>query len=141
MYMMEINGEKVIIDDKFPSFIDNKNNIIDIIINRIKTHISANKIDYEELFLIIDEALTNAMEHGNQWDPGKHVYIKITREKEYLSITIEDEGPGFDIEQYYTCKLLRSMDPRGRGIHIIKHFCNPNWNDMGNKINFCIDIK
>jgi anti-sigma regulatory factor (Ser/Thr protein kinase) len=141
MFMMEMNSEKVIVDDKFPSFIGNKNRIIDSIINRIKTQPVAVKIDYDELFLIIDEALTNAMEHGNHWDPRKNVLVRIIKNKEYISITIEDEGDGFDIDRYYTCDMMRSLNPRGRGIHIIKHFCKPNWNDQGNQINFCIDIK
>ncbi len=138
---METNSKNVIIDEKFPSFISDKNNIINIIIDRIKKHPATSKIDCNELFLIIDEALTNAMEHGNQWDPGKHVYIRIIRRKKYISISIEDEGKGFDINRHYAFDNTHSLNPRGRGIHIIKHFCKPNWNDTGNQINFSIDIK
>jgi anti-sigma regulatory factor (Ser/Thr protein kinase) len=139
--MVQILSDNVIINDRFSSALSNKNNIIETIISRIKNNSDVTKIDYEELFLIIDEALTNAMEHGNHWDPSKHVNVKITKTNEFISISIEDEGPGFNINQYSESEAEPNLNPRGRGIQIIKHFCRPNWNLTGNKINFCIDIK
>ena len=138
--MMEIKSENVIINEKFPSSPINKNTIINLIINKIKQNSIPKKIDYNELFLIIDEALTNAMEHGNHWDPLKHVNVMITHKNDYLIITIEDEGSGFDTENYNKTDT-KNLNLRGRGIQIIKHFCNPVWNSTGNQINFNIDIE
>jgi anti-sigma regulatory factor (Ser/Thr protein kinase) len=141
MFMMHILSDNIIINDQFPSALSNKNNIIETIIGRIKDNSDSAKIDYEELFLIIDEALTNAMEHGNHWDPCKHIDVKITKTNEYISVSIKDEGTGFNINQYSENDAEPNLNPRGRGIQIIKHFCRPKWNNTGNKINFCIDIK
>jgi anti-sigma regulatory factor (Ser/Thr protein kinase) len=141
MFMMHILSDNIIINDRFPSALSNKNNIIETIIGRIKDNSDSAKIDFEELFLIIDEALTNAMEHGNHWDPHKHVDVKITKTNEYISVSIEDEGTGFNIDRYSEYDAEPNLNPRGRGIQIIKHFCRPNWNNTGNKINFSIDIK
>lgn len=138
---MQTNSDNIIINDRFPSALSKKNNIIKTVITKIRDNAGSIKIDYSELFLIIDEALTNAMEHGNNWDPHKHVDIKITKTKDYLSISIEDEGTGFNINQFSQNDAEPNLDPRGRGIQIIKHFCRPRWNNTGNKINFCIDIK
>jgi serine/threonine-protein kinase RsbW len=138
---MKIFSDNIIINDRFPSTINNKNHIIETIINRIKEFTCVTKIDFDELFLVIDEAITNAMEHGNHWDPDKLVDVKITSTGEYVSITIEDEGTGFNIDKYTVADSSPNLNPRGRGIQIIRHFCRPNWNNTGNQINFCIDLK
>jgi serine/threonine-protein kinase RsbW len=138
---MKAHGDNIIINDSFPSELSTKNDIIETIVNKIKNDSDSKKIDYNELFLIIDEALTNAMEHGNHWDPHKHVDVKITKTDDYLSISIEDEGPGFNINKYSKKDSKPNLNPRGRGIQIIKHFCKPKWNNAGNKIDFSINTK
>ena len=46
--------------------------------------------------LALDEALTNAIEHGNGCDPTKQVHVRyrVTDARAYISV--EDEGVGFD---------------------------------------------
>ncbi len=138
---MQIRSDSIIISDRFPSELRIKNSIIETIIKKIKNDSDSRKIDCEELFLIIDEALTNAMEHGNNWDPNKHVDVQITKTNDYFSISIEDEGPGFDINRYTGKNPGLKLNPRGRGIQIIRHFCEPRWNNAGNKIDFRINIE
>lgn len=137
---MEIKSNNIIINDRFPSTGFNKNTIINLIINKIKQHSIPKKIDYSEIYLVIDEALTNAMEHGNNWDPGKLVNIRVTHKNDSLMISIEDEGTGFDTE-HYQHSGKNNLNLRGRGIRIIKHFCNPKWNSRGNRINFKIEVE
>ncbi len=137
---MESDSNNIIINDRFTSNQINKNTIINLIIDKIKQHSIPKKIDYSEIFLIIDEALTNAMEHGNKWDPGKLVNIKVTHKNDYLMISIEDEGTGFDTKQYQQTGA-NNLNLRGRGIRIIKHFCKPVWNSRGNQINFNIEVE
>ncbi|MBN2041719.1 MAG: ATP-binding protein [Spirochaetes bacterium] len=138
--MMEVKKGRIIVNEKFPSSPLNKYSIINDIIKKIKECSIPKTIDYDEVYLIIDEALTNAMEHGNHWDPLKKVKILVTHNDDYLLITIEDEGRGFNTENYEHTKGS-SLNDRGRGIHIIKHFCKPYWNSAGNQINFSIDIE
>ncbi|MCX7679435.1 MAG: ATP-binding protein [Spirochaetes bacterium] len=89
----------------------------------------------EELFLVIDEALTNAMEHGNKWDPSKKVNINVQKNSQYLEVSIEDEGEGFNFSGVGLSNSgLKSLHPRGRGVFIIRQFCEPIWNEKGNKI-------
>src|SRR5690554_2569456 len=47
--------------------------------------------------LAVEEALVNAIKHGNQLDPEKIVQIGFTVNEEGFSIEIRDEGPGFDM--------------------------------------------
>ncbi len=54
----------------------------------------------EELFnkvqLALNEAVTNAVVHGNKNDSSKKVHIAAKRTDERIEITVKDEGGGFD---------------------------------------------
>lgn len=44
----------------------------------------------------LEEALINAIKHGNKLDPNKKVHIEASVTPRQTEIVIEDEGPGFD---------------------------------------------
>ncbi len=46
--------------------------------------------------LALEEALINAIKHGNKFDAGKHVVVEATVSPGQTEIVIEDQGPGFD---------------------------------------------
>jgi len=46
--------------------------------------------------LALEEAMINAIKHGNKMDPAKKVHIDATINAREAKITIEDEGPGFN---------------------------------------------
>ena len=46
--------------------------------------------------LALEEAMINAMKHGNRMDPRKKVHIEAKVGPRQTEIVIEDEGPGFD---------------------------------------------
>ncbi len=134
--MYRNNKTTEIINATYPSIKTNRNKIIDTVLKAITETPISIKIKQNELFLIIDEALTNAMGHGNNWNPEKYVKIKVTPKSKHVSIIIRDEGAGFNTD-FINIKP-ESLNPGGRGIHIIKHFCNPKWNKTGNQINLKI---
>lgn len=43
------------------------------------------------------KALENAVVHGNHENPGKHVDVRFRLEPDSVSISLKDEGQGFDI--------------------------------------------
>ncbi len=119
----------------YPSQQGFRNQIIENVISGINNHHINLGLSSEELFLVIDEALTNAMEHGNKWDPSRKVYIEVRKNTDHLEVTIEDEGQGFDYKNAGQSNgVLKNLKPRGRGVFIIKQFCEPTWNEKGNKI-------
>ena len=72
-------------------------------------------IDRQEFRLVIDEAVTNAMEHGNGWDPGKKVTVVISHSAGRLRIAIGDEC-GVQAE---TCPAATGeLKERGRGCRL-----------------------
>lgn len=126
------------------SFSSDKNarqDVVASIIGEIQKNGIKLAISHEELYLIIDEAITNAMEHGNKWDPGKKISIELETNSYHLYIRIADEGKGFDpskIKQALTKRNILST--RGRGIYIINQFSKISWNDSGNQIQLAIDL-
>ncbi len=68
-----------------------------------------------------NEALGNALEHGNNLDPNKTVEIEIILTESLLSIVILDEGPGFDYQNipdpFHPDNLLKEC---GRGVAFIR---------------------
>ncbi len=46
--------------------------------------------------LSLEEALINAIKHGNKMDSSKSVHLKVEADAERIEIEIKDEGQGFD---------------------------------------------
>ena len=58
------------------------------------TH-QASSQDVFRIRLALEEALINAIKHGNKLDTTKKVHVEATVTPEQIEIMIEDEGPGF----------------------------------------------
>jgi serine/threonine-protein kinase RsbW len=69
------------------------------------------------------EAATNAIEHGNGLDPSKRVVVRFDSDGSRLTVTVTDEGDGFDPasleDPLAPGNILRE---RGRGIFILRQF-------------------
>ena len=111
--------------------------IINSIINSITTNKISVALKSNELFLILDEAITNAMEHGNKWNSNKKITVKVLSDNEYLYVDIGDQGNGFNS---FSPEKKEKSTPGGRGIKIIKYFSDPIWNEKGNRITLRISI-
>ena len=74
----------------------------------------------EELGTSVIEACTNAMEHGNKLDDVLPIQVIFEVEGHEITITVLDEGPGFDFEHWTPSDEL--MRQRGRGILIMREF-------------------
>ena len=125
----------------FPSLKDSRKGIVNAVIENIQAKGLATRLSRDELYLIIDEAVTNAMEHGNKWDPEKMVSVSVTKNASHLNISVSDEGVGVVcVPSSNTCSETEALTLRGRGIKIKRQFCRPRWNDRGNRIELIIDL-
>ena len=130
---------KTILDVRYPSDLGMRKDIIDAICGKIAAADVKIAITQEELYLSLDEAITNAMEHGNRWNSGKNLHVTVTANSSEIIIAIADEGNGFDTRDI--AESLKNRDllsTRGRGIYIINQFCDISWNEKGNQINLRI---
>jgi serine/threonine-protein kinase RsbW len=138
---MGLKQTQEILNKSFPSIKDSRKEIIELILDTISEYPFTFSLNRSELYLIIDEALTNAMEHGNQWDPGKKIKVLVALKESQMDISIEDEGSGFDTSAPRVFKDEEgNLSIRGRGIKIIKKFCTPAWNARGNRITLHLQL-
>ncbi len=77
-----------------PSRLDLLSVLADEIGAFLDAHVADEDLAYRAL-LVTTEAVTNAMEHGNAANPALSVALAIAATPEHVSITVEDEGPGF----------------------------------------------
>jgi len=92
----------------------------------IEKQLKGTSFDAREIFgirLALEEALVNAIKHGNRLDPLKKVEIQFTVEKDRFDIQITDEGPGYVPEQVPDCKADENLTrPGGRGLFLMRHY-------------------
>lgn len=86
--------------------------------------------------LAMEEALVNAIKHGNQMDPDKTVRLECHVDEDRVRIVIEDQGPGFDPGSLPDPTAEENLEmPGGRGVMLIQSFMdNVQYNDRGNMI-------
>jgi len=73
--------------------------------------------------LALEEAIVNAIKHGNQMDRGKKVHIRCRIGYERFEVGVADEGPGFNPEEVPDpCAEENLERPCGRGLFLIKHY-------------------
>ena len=69
-----------------------------------------------------EEALRNAMIHGNKLDVQKKVIVDVELTDDFIVICVEDEGDGFDPDMIPDPTLEENLlDERGRGVYLITH--------------------
>ncbi len=92
--------------------------------------------DIFSVHLAMEEALVNAITHGNRLDPQKQVKICCRISPQLMRVEISDEGPGFD-----PSTLPNPTDPDriecpcGRGVLLMRAFMSRvEWGDSGNRV-------
>jgi serine/threonine-protein kinase RsbW len=79
--------------------------------------------DVYGIHLALEEALVNAIRHGNHSDPDKDVEFRCFLGDETVRIEIQDEGPGFDPKKLPDPTSDECLDrPNGRGVLLIQTF-------------------
>ncbi len=86
--------------------------------------------------LALEEALVNAIKHGNGLDPDKTVRVNCLIEDDLLRVEIEDQGPGFNMGDVPDPTAEENLErPCGRGIMLIRSFMTSvEYNAKGNRV-------
>ena len=86
----------------------------------------ASNFDEREIFavkLAVEEALVNAVKHGNQLDKDKSVRVIYHLNPDHFEISITDQGPGFDPEDVPDPTAEENLERAcGRGLFLIRHY-------------------
>lgn len=92
--------------------------------------------DVAAVRLSLEEALVNAIKHGNKLDKSKSVKIEVEMTRDRITIEIEDEGPGFLPESIPDPTLEENLGkPSGRGVFLIHSFMDTvEYTPPGNRL-------
>ena len=92
----------------------------------IEQQVAAMKVSEQEVFsvrLALEEALVNAIKHGNQMDRSKQVRVRYRFFLDRLEVHITDEGTGFDPEDVPDPTAVENLErPCGRGLMLMRHY-------------------
>lgn len=86
--------------------------------------------------LALEEALVNAIKHGNRMDPRKIVRVSVRIDPDRARIEIEDQGEGFALSDVPDPTADENLErPCGRGIMLMRAFMNLiEYNAVGNRV-------
>jgi serine/threonine-protein kinase RsbW len=95
-----------------------------------------NDHDVFSIRLALEEALINAIKHGNQMDPAKKVQVSYRLQADRFEIAIADEGEGFDPNDVPDPTAIENLErPCGRGLMLMRHYMSEvQYNDRGNAV-------
>ena len=86
--------------------------------------------------MAIEEALVNAIKHGNEGSPDKPVHVVMRFSDTLFYAKITDQGAGFDPGCVVDPTADENVDkPNGRGVMLMKTFVDSvNYNGTGNEV-------
>jgi serine/threonine-protein kinase RsbW len=107
--------------------------------DEIEQQLQARRATEQEIFsvrLALEEALVNAIKHGNQMDRAKKVFISYRFVADRLEVQITDEGTGFDPNDVPDPTAVENLErPCGRGLMLMRHYMTEvAYNERGNGV-------
>ena len=115
---------EIVLDETFASNLDNMYALIQRMMDLLDTN-GCMKEDTAEfkIRLCLDEAMINAVKHGNKMDESKQVKVWMCMDQTQWAMCVKDEGEGFDpgdIPDYDSEEAL--MAENGRGLMLMIEF-------------------
>ena len=92
--------------------------------------------DVFAVHLAVEEAIVNAIVHGNKLDASKKVHVECEVSADRVRVAITDEGPGFDPASVPDCTAEERLEaPSGRGVMLMRSFMTSiEYNAAGNAV-------
>jgi len=105
----------------------------------IEADLKTNSYSERDIFgikLALEEALVNAIKHGNQMDRSKKVKISYEVSPDRFEIHITDEGVGFDPCDVPDPTAFENLErPCGRGLMLMRHYMSEvTFSPRGNSV-------
>lgn len=117
--------------EKIPDFVD-----------QIRDDCSLKDEHSETFKLILSEAVTNAIVHGNNENSKKTVDIVVNVTDKVISADVKDEGEGFDpAAKKDPLQEENLLDTSGRGVFLIYQFADHvEFKEGGTRIHFRVNL-
>jgi serine/threonine-protein kinase RsbW len=109
------------------------------VLDRVMQRLEADSWVPHDLFgvrLALEEAIVNAIKHGNGFDPAKSVTIDCKLSHCLLRVEIEDDGEGFDPADVPDPTDPENLEnPSGRGLMLMRYYMSVvDFNERGNRV-------
>ena len=119
----------------FPSQLSEPPKVLEEILDQVK----AAGFGQDAIFAIrlsLDEAMSNAIRHGNDSDPDKNVVVEYDITDDEFRASVTDEGCGFSPDQVPDPTLVENIKrPFGRGVMLMKAYMSEViFNERGNRV-------
>ena len=92
----------------------------------IEAALKAQQYSEHDIFsirLAVEEALVNAIKHGNRMDRTKKVQVSYRVHPDHFEVCIADEGSGFDPQDVPDPTAAENLErPSGRGLMLMRHY-------------------
>lgn len=123
------------LDRVFPTDTGEAKLVLDQLLGQLAEHRWAED-DVFAVHLAVEEALMNAIKHGNRWEKQKRVHVRSELCDHFFRIEITDEGAGFDPAGVPDPTLDENLDlPSGRGLMLMRTFMSEvAYNALGNQV-------
>ncbi len=98
-------------------------NLLEPFIKRVCDQFRVNTDQYNDIMLVLTEAVNNSIHHGNACCPDKMVLISTRQSEDLLTFVIQDEGQGFDPSKLPDPTAPENVaEPNGRGVYLMRQF-------------------
>lgn len=119
--------------------VESKVSVVADVCNQILAKLEGTGFERDDIFavhLALEEALANAIRHGNKLDPSKKVRIRCSADSEKVEISMTDEGDGFDPDAVPDPRLGDNLyKPEGRGLFLMRSYMDAvRFNERGNSV-------
>ena len=118
-------------------------NKVEKLIDEVSEDAKINSEVYGKILIATVEAVNNAIVHGNKEDESKTVKVEFMVEQDYISIFIEDQGPGFNFYNVPDPTTPENIENiHGRGVYLMKHLADDViFHGNGNRVEIRFNLK
>ena len=110
--------------------------LLEELIENIADTYNVGEDTFANMMTCLNEALINAIKHGNKLDATKKVIVNADVDNKRLIWTVTDEGEGFDYVHLPDPTAPENLESlTGRGVYIMKHLADQCiFNTSGNEV-------
>jgi len=98
--------------------------VIDAALQEVGQELAWEQDELNQVSVAVIEAVSNAIEHGNRFEPERSVQVELWASGRRLRFRVSDEGPGFERDRLDlptpSPESPEFMKSRGRGLFIMR---------------------
>jgi serine/threonine-protein kinase RsbW len=103
-----------------PSVFTELEGVVEATESFVQRHCQDDEFVYK-VVLLASEAVTNAIEHGNELNPEKTVRVDLVAKETHIELWVEDQGSGFQRKEVPNpLDSDHLLDDGGRGIYLME---------------------